>query len=171
MHWSRVNDVLKARLTRESDRRSGQFQRADTIFQRGLRTFAGRRLIVTIEVTMATPSERLLFWSPRILGVLVSGFIGMFALDAFSAGKPVLAAIPDFLRHLIPAFALLAIVIVGFRWPWFGAVGFIGLAIQYAVMWSKGRIDWILAISGPMFVVGVLFLLSVRVARLTRRAG
>ena len=33
---------------------------------------------------MTATSGRLLVWSPRIIGILVSLFIGMFALDAFS---------------------------------------------------------------------------------------
>jgi hypothetical protein len=109
---------------------------------------------------MATASGRLLLWSPRVLGILVSAFIGMFALDAFSGGKPILQALPDFIVHLIPAFVLLGLVVVSFRQPWIGAVAFIGLAVAYAVTMSKGRLDWMLAISGPLLVVGALFLWS-----------
>ena len=76
----------------------------------------------------------LLVWSPRIAGTLVSLFIGMFALDAFNEGKPFLQALPDFMIHLIPAFALLAIVGASFRWPWLGAISFIGLGAS-----SSGR--------------------------------
>jgi hypothetical protein len=39
-------------------------------------------------------------------------------------------------------------------------VAFIGLAIVYAVTMSKGRLDWMLTISGPLLVVGALFLWS-----------
>lgn len=106
---------------------------------------------------MATTSGRLLLWSSRILGVLVSLFIGMFALDAFSEGQPLLLALRGFIIHLIPALVLLAIVIASFRRPWIGALGFIGLAVYYAATMSRGRLDWILAISGPMFAVGLLF--------------
>jgi len=109
---------------------------------------------------MATTSARLLTWIPRVLGVAVSLFIAMFALDAFSAGKPFLRALPDFLVHLVPALTLLAIVIASFRREWIGAVGFIGLAVAYATTMSRGRVDWMLAISGPLFVVGTLFLWS-----------
>ena len=109
---------------------------------------------------MTTTSGRLLLWIPRILGILVSMFIGMFALDAFSAGKPFLRALPDFIIHLIPAFVLLGLVVVSFRRPWIGAVAFIGLAVAYAVTMSKGRLDWILAISAPLLVVGALFMWS-----------
>ena len=109
---------------------------------------------------MATTSGRLLVWIPRILGVAVSLFIAMFSLDAFSAGKPLLTALPDFLIHLIPALVVLGIVLASLRREWVGAIGFIGLAVAYATTMSRGRVDWMLAISGPLFVVGALFLWS-----------
>jgi hypothetical protein len=109
---------------------------------------------------MATASGRLILWSPRVLGILVGLFIGMFALDAFSEGKPLLQALPDFIVHLIPAFVLLALVFASFRRPWIGAAAFIGLAAVYAATMSRGRLDWMLTISGPLLVVGALFLWS-----------
>jgi hypothetical protein len=39
-------------------------------------------------------------------------------------------------------------------------VAFIGLAAVYAATMSKGRLDWMITISGPLFVVGALFLWS-----------
>jgi len=95
-----------------------------------------------------------------VLGILTSLFIGLFALDAFSGGTPLTAALPEFLIHLIPAIVLLALVVVAFRRPWIGAVGFIGLALVYALSAPMGHPDWIVAISGPLAVVGALFLWS-----------
>ena len=109
---------------------------------------------------MATTSGRLLLWSPRILGILASAFIGMFALDAFSPGKSFFEALPDFLVHLIPAFVLLALVGASWRWAWIGGVAFIGLAVVYASTMSRGRIDWMFVISGPLAIVGALYLWS-----------
>lgn len=109
---------------------------------------------------MAMTSARLLLWSPRILGILVSLFIGIFALDAFGEGKPFFQALLDFGIHLIPAFVLLALVVASFRWEWIGGVAFIGLAIVYAMTMSRGRLDWMLLISGPLAIVGTLFLWS-----------
>ena len=108
---------------------------------------------------MATTSGRLLLWSPRIFGILASAFIGMFALDAFSPGKSFFEALPDFLVHLIPAFVLFTLVAASWRRASIGGVAFIGLAAVYALM-VKGHIDWMLAISGPLAVVGGLFLWS-----------
>ena len=109
---------------------------------------------------MALASDRLLLWGPRVLGILVSLFIGIFALDAFSEGKPFPRALLDFGIHLIPAFVLLAVVAASFRWAWIGGVTFIGLAIVYALTMSRGRVDWMLVISGPLVIVGALFLWS-----------
>jgi uncharacterized membrane protein len=109
---------------------------------------------------MTTTSGRVVVWTPRIAGILVGLFIGMFALDAFREGKPFLQSLPDFLIHLSPAVVLLASVGASFRWPWIGAVTFIGLAVVYATTMSKGRLDWMLTISGLLLVVGALFLWS-----------
>ncbi len=99
-------------------------------------------------------------WSPRVLGILVSLFVGLFALDAFSQGKPFVQAIPDFLIHLVPAIVLLALVGVSWRWEWIGGVAFLALALGYATTMARGHVDWMLAISGPLAVVGALFLMS-----------
>lgn len=61
---------------------------------------------------------------------------------------------------LVPAALVLAMVIAAWRTPWIGAVAFLLLAAAYAMMTS--RFDWIVAISGPLAVVGGLFLLSWR---------
>jgi hypothetical protein len=107
-----------------------------------------------------TTSVRLLVWSPRILGILVSLFLGLFALDAFSEGRPLLQALPDFIIHLIPAFTVLGLVAASCRRQWIGGVGFIGLAVLYAATVPEGRLDWMLAFAGPLMVVGALFMWS-----------
>jgi hypothetical protein len=124
-----------------------------------------RRLRAHIEAgghRMATTSARLLLWSPRILGIAVSLFIGLFALDAFSHDKTLVQALPDFLIHLIPALVLLALVGMSFRREWIGGIAFIGLAVVYATTMAlpRGHVDWVFVISGPLLIVGALFLWS-----------
>jgi hypothetical protein len=108
---------------------------------------------------MTTILRRLLLWSPRILGILVSLFIGLFALDAFGRGKSFVQALPDFVLHLIPAFMLLALVGASWRREWIGGA-FIGLAVLYAMTTARDHLDWMLLISGPLVVVGALFVWS-----------
>lgn len=104
---------------------------------------------------MTSSPRKLLLWSPRILGILVAVFLGVFALDAFDEG------IPAFLLHLAPALLLLLLVALAWRWEWLGGAAFIALAVLYGVpAWARG--DWLLVITGPLLVVGFLFLWSWR---------
>jgi hypothetical protein len=70
------------------------------------------------------------------------------------------------LMHLLPALLVLVAVVVGWRVPWAGAVGFLGLAGVYAA--TTRRPDWILVIAGPLALVGILFALSWRYGGETR---
>ncbi len=99
-------------------------------------------------------------WAPRVFGVAVSLFLALFALDSFDGG-PLTETIPGFLMHLIPAAIVAAVVAAGWRRPWIGAAGFGALAIAYAVM-VPSRLDWILAIAGPLAVTALLFALGAR---------
>lgn len=101
-------------------------------------------------------SKALLLWSPRVLGILVSLFLGLFALDAFSEGKSFVRALPDFAMHLLPALVLLVIVGLSWRWEWVGGLGFTGLAATYAYL-ARSHPAWIVVISGPLLIVGILF--------------
>jgi hypothetical protein len=103
----------------------------------------------------------LTLWSPRILGIAVSFVLSLFALDAFTSGRPVDRAVADFVMHLVPALAVLAVVMMAWRRPWMGGVTFVLLAAAYALA-ARSRLDWVLVISGPLLVVGLLFLWSWR---------
>ena len=106
-----------------------------------------------------TTKHVLLQWSPRILGIAVGIFVGLFALDALQPGKPLASALADFAVHLLPAAVVLAIVVLAWNRPWVGGVSFVLLAAVYALT-ARNRIDWIVAISGPLLIVGVLYLWS-----------
>jgi hypothetical protein len=95
------------------------------------------------------------FTSSRII------FLGLFALDAFGPGKPVVQALTDFAIHLAPAAAVLAIVALSWHRQWIGGIAFVLLAVAYALI-VRFRFDWIVAISGPLLTVGLLFLWSWR---------
>lgn len=102
---------------------------------------------------MSDPASTLLRWSPRLLGVLVALFIGAFALDATDEGLPAL------LLHAAPALALLLAVALAWRREWVGGIVFVALGVFYGATMTR-RWDWILAISGPLIAVGLLFFWS-----------
>ena len=108
---------------------------------------------------MAPRTDALLLWTPRVAGILLCLFLSLFALDAFGGGRTFVQALPDFLIHLTPMLLLLVVVAVSWRWQWVGAVVFIGLAVAYGYV-ARRNPTWVLGISVPLVLVGLLFLLS-----------
>jgi hypothetical protein len=105
---------------------------------------------------MATSSRGALLWVPRMLGVLVCLYLGLFALDAFVPGAPLRQSIPAFLIHLAPMAALLAVVALSWRRPWLGGLVFSLAAVAYA--WTaREHAAWVAVVAGPLLLVGMLF--------------
>jgi hypothetical protein len=101
-------------------------------------------------------------WAPRLLGLAVCLFLGLFALDAFDERQNLARSLADFALHLLPVLLLVTIVLLSWRRPWIGGIVFIAVAVLYATALARGRLDWIAVIAGPLFVVGLLFLWSWR---------
>ena len=110
---------------------------------------------------MGTTTEQFLRWAPRVCGLLMAAFLALFALDAFD-GRSFAAGLWAFAVHLVPTYIVLAIVAVAWKAEWFGAAAFLAVAIAYGMM-VDWRMDWVAGISGPLALVGVLFLVSWRV--------
>ena len=107
---------------------------------------------------MNTWAGRILFWSPRILGIGFALFLSMFALDVFGEGRDFWGTVVALLIHLVPVYIVAIILAVAWRREWIGAILFPALAVVYLVsMW--GRLHWsaYLVISGVLFLVGALF--------------
>jgi hypothetical protein len=110
---------------------------------------------------MKRPVKRLLFWAPRILCILFAAFVSLFALDVFGEGYGFWATILALLMHLIPTGILAVVLVISWRWEWVGGVLFTVLGALYLVMaWGKFHWSVYLTMSGPLFLVGVLFLIN-----------
>ncbi len=109
---------------------------------------------------MKRPVPRVLFWAPRILGILFAVFISLFALDVFEEGYGFWGTILALLIHLIPTAILVAVLVISWRWEWVGGVLFPALGALYLIM-AKG-FPWsvYLIVSGPLFLMGILFLVN-----------
>ena len=105
---------------------------------------------------MNTSIKRFLFWSPRILCIVFAMFLSLFALDVFSEGYGFAETILALLIHLIPTYLVAIALVIAWRWERVGAILFIALAL-FNLVTSRGE-SWI--ISGPLFLIGVLFLLN-----------
>ena len=110
---------------------------------------------------MKSPPERLLFWTPRILCLLFAAFLGLFALDVFGEGYGFRKTVFALLMHLIPTGVLLAALAISWRRERVGGLLFLGLGAYYLLAY-RGRFHWsaYLVISGPLFLIGLLFLLD-----------
>jgi hypothetical protein len=102
-----------------------------------------------------------LLWTARILGIAVSLFLSLFALEAFEGGQPFARSLVNYAMNLLPAAIVFAIVVTSWRKAWIGGMAFVLLAAAYAIG-VRFRVDWMLAISGPLLLIGVLFLWSWR---------
>jgi len=84
----------------------------------------------------------------------------MFSLDVFSeySGLELLLA---FFMHMIPSFILIALLVVSWKWEKIGGWIFIAFGIAFTIFNNtyKEPIGFLI-ISLPIFLVGILFLLS-----------
>lgn len=100
--------------------------------------------------------KRVFFWTPRALCILFAIFLSLFALDVFSEdygfGEKILAL----LIHLVPTYLVVIALAIAWRREFAGAAVFIALAVIFLIV-SRGE-GWI--ISGPLFLIGVLFLIN-----------
>lgn len=91
-----------------------------------------------------------------MLCILFAMFLGIFALDVFTEGYGFWKTILALIMHLIPTFIVVILLVIAWRWEGIGAILFIFLPFFYLIM-NKWR-SWM--ISGPLLLVGVLFLLN-----------
>jgi hypothetical protein len=104
-------------------------------------------------------SRRLLFWASRLLAIAFAIFMGAFALDVFGEQLPLGKLLLALLIHLIPAAIIVVVLAFAWRWEWGGTTVFAGFGIFY---WVKAvrHPNWIVVISGPLFVIAALFLIN-----------
>lgn len=105
--------------------------------------------------------NKILFWTPRVLTIIFILFISLFALDSFEGERSILEKLGAFLIHLIPGIVLVLLLIIAWRHEWIGALVFFLLGIAYIVFaWGKFGIAAYVGISGPLFLISILFWLN-----------
>jgi hypothetical protein len=106
-------------------------------------------------------TKRILVWTPRVLCLLFAAFLSIFALDVFDQHLGFWKTCAALLIHMIPTWLVLGLLFISWRREWIGAVLFNLLAAAYIVMaWGRFSLGTYAIISGPLFVVGILFLLN-----------
>ena len=103
----------------------------------------------------------MLAWMARILSILFALFISIFAMDVFSEGFGFWKTMLALFIHLLPALLVIIILLLSWRWEWIGGVIYSILGIAY-IVYGWGKFDWtaFIFISGPLFLLGILFLIA-----------
>ena len=101
-----------------------------------------------------------LYWTPRIIGIIFTVFISIFALDVFEEYKFPEVLVALFI-HLVPTYLVIGALLVAWKWEKIGGILFLGLGLFYIIM-SWGRFPGMtyLIISGPVVLMGILFLVG-----------
>jgi hypothetical protein len=101
---------------------------------------------------------RILYWTPRVLGILQACFITLFALDVFN--EPFPAVLIALVMHLIPTMILVGILLIAWKWELIGGLLYFLPALFY-IWYAAGRFPLIalVCISGPLILTGGLFIL------------
>lgn len=105
---------------------------------------------------MKTDVNPFLVWTPRLLTIAFAGFVGLFAIDAFTEEGNTMDVMRVFLIHLTPSLIIVLILVFSWNREWIGGLTFIVLAITYA-FYAQSHFWWILLISIPLFIIGILF--------------
>ena len=104
-------------------------------------------------------ADRLLYWAPRALCILLIGFVSMFALDVFSEGLGIWGTLVALSMHLLPSLVMVLILALAWKWEWIGTAAFLMIAIFFAI--TVRGVWWVKAIFAvPSLLAALLFLLN-----------
>ena len=110
---------------------------------------------------MKHTSFTILTWLPRILAFIFAGFISLFALDSFEAHQTFFQKFGHILAHLVPTAAVLAALWLAWYRRIIGGLVFMMLGMIFTIHFGTWRQTGLfLMFSLPLFVTGVLFILS-----------
>jgi uncharacterized protein (DUF983 family) len=104
---------------------------------------------------------KVLLWLPRVITILFTLFLSLFALDSFSEQTGFSQATLNFLIHLIPSFLMILLLVFSWNREWIGAVFFMMLGIFRLISaWGNFPYYVELLIAGPFFLISLLFLFN-----------
>jgi hypothetical protein len=118
------------------------------------------------KVKKARKVSKWIYWTPRILSIIFILFLALFSLDIFDSCNGLLNCAGGLFMHNIPVIILAILLWISWKYEIVGAVTFILAGIVYIILtlfraqFEWYRLFWILQISGPAFLVGILFWLN-----------
>ena len=105
--------------------------------------------------------KKLLTWLPRIIAILFTGMLSIFAFDAFSTKTAIWEQLIGFIIHLVPAISAAVCLLVAWRYRIVGGMLFLILGLVFTVYFGAYHsMAYFSIISLPPLVAGILFILS-----------
>lgn len=98
------------------------------------------------------------FWLPRILSLLFVGLISLFAFDVFDGESPLGTMILGFIVHLTPAYVLLSLLFIAWKWPLPGGILFVLIGASYFFLSTGQHWSAYLVVAGTPILIGLLFI-------------
>ncbi len=120
---------------------------------------------------MKTRQKGFIFWAPRILGIIMIFFLALFSLDVFGMSDDPWKVAQGFLIHNIPSFILILLLVISWRWEWIGAICYTLLGLTYYLSNPTEHWTAYAVISGPLILIGLLFLISWQRGRRNKTTG
>jgi len=105
--------------------------------------------------------KKILYWLPRVLGIILICFIALLSFDVFSMEGTLLKKIGGFLIHNIPTYIFIALLVFAWKNEKMGGIIFI-IASLFWVMYIGGPVFFRMfsPLSLPPLIIGILFLLN-----------
>lgn len=103
---------------------------------------------------------RFIYLTPRIAGILIAVFVGLFALDVFGEQGTIWQQLLAFVMHAAPAIFMGILVAIAWRRPVVGFVAFLLAAIFFLRFLLGDLLQGIgnfILFSGPMAFIAALF--------------
>ena len=117
---------------------------------------------------MKKKTDKFIYWTPRVLGIIFILFLMMFSLDIFQPGLTDWQIAIGLFMHNIPALLLLLSLIISWKHEIVGGVTFILAGLVYILLLAMNpnfkwyMLSWSVIISGPAFLIGILFIINWR---------
>lgn len=109
-------------------------------------------------------TNKFIFWTPRILSIILIVFLATMSLDVFEMGLGFWGTLGGLFMHNIPVLILSAVLIISWKYEIVGGIVFVLAGILYVLMINGSVDNWKIAlfqsiqISGVAFVIGGFFI-------------
>lgn len=108
-----------------------------------------------------------IYWTPRILSILLIIFISIFSFDVIEPGLSLGQIVLGLFMHNIPGIILLVVLIISWKYEIVGGIAYLLAGCMYITLniitsYKSGFQDfaWSLIIAIPTFMIGILFLMN-----------